>query len=132
MTIGRFLWIAGAAVVVMILNVGLFYLWVWIYSLFIDKGHPNEYYEEYAKRAGPYSSMIGGFPLMVGSAFFLGSRWESDFAMTAALTLWLVYTVVDVAIVAANKPERKLWRLVVISQGIKLIGAVVGALLVSG
>ena len=130
MTIGRFLWIAGAAIVVMILNVAIFYLWVWIYATFIDKGQDNKYYEDYAQRNAPYSSMIVGLPLMIGAAWVLGTRWEPDFALTAALTLWIVYTVVDLAIVAASKPERRLWVLAGISQAIKLIGALIGVSLV--
>ena len=129
MTLGRFLWIAGAAIAVMVVNVAISFLWVWIYATFIDRGHDDDYYRSYAERVAPYSSMIAGFPLMVAAAWILGSQWETDFAITAALTLWLVYTVVDVAIVAASKPEARLWRLVAVSQVIKLVGAFVGALL---
>ena len=129
MTLGRFVWIASAAIIVMILNIAISFVWVWVYATFIDKGHDNEYYEEYAQRSAPHSSMVAGFPLMVGAAFFLGSLWEPEFAMTAALTMWLVYTVLDVAIVALSKPEAKFWRIVVISQAIKLGGAVMGAML---
>lgn len=104
MTIGRLAWIIGAAILVLALNVVVSILYIAIYSHLINRGHDKRYYQEYAKVAAPYSSIVAGMPLMFLICWWVGSWWEADFAVTAALLVWLVYAVIDLlALVAAGR-----------------------------
>jgi hypothetical protein len=101
MTIGRLAWIISAAILVVVINVGVSILYVAIYSYLINHGHDEYYYQEYAKMAAPYSSIFAGMPLMFLICWRVGSWWEADFAVKAALLVWLVYAVIDVLVLVA-------------------------------
>jgi len=98
MIIGRLAWIIGAAILVLVINVAISILYVAIYSYLINSGHDEHYYQEYAKVAAPYSSIVAGLPLMFLACWWVGSWWESAFAVKAALLVWLVYAVIDVLV----------------------------------
>src|SRR5262245_34424986 len=102
MTIGRLAWIIGAAILVLAINVGVSFLYVAIYSYLINPGHDEQYYQEYAKEAAPYSSIVAGVPLMFLICWWVGGWWEAGFAVKAALLVWLVYAVIDLAVVVAE------------------------------
>lgn len=101
MTIGRLAWIIGAAILVLAINVVVSILYVAIYSYLINQGHDEHYYQEYAKVAAPYSSIVAGMPLMFLMCWWVGRWWEADFAVKAALLVWLVYAVIDVLVLIA-------------------------------
>src|ERR1700752_1846827 len=116
MTIGRLAWIIGAAIFVLAINVGLSILYIVIYSYLINPGHDEHYYQEYAKVAAPYSSIIAGIPLIFLIGWRVGGWWEADFAIKAALLVWLVYAVIDLLVlVAAGMSGVVPARLIVIS-----------------
>ncbi len=101
MTIGRLAWIIGAAILVLVINVGVSILYVAIYSHLINPRHDEHYYQEYAKMVAPYSSIIAGMPLMFLICWWVGSWWEADFAVKAAILVWVVYAVIDVLVLVA-------------------------------
>ena len=101
MTIGRLAWIIGAAILVLAINIGVSILYIVIYSYLINPGHDEHYYQEFAKMVAPYSSIVAGMPLMFLICWRVGSWWEADFAVKAALLVWLVYAVIDVLVLVA-------------------------------
>jgi len=98
MTLRRLAWIIGAAIFVLAINVGVSILYVAFYSYLINRGHDEHYYQEYAKMVAPYSSILVGMPLMFLICWWVGSWWEADFAVKAAILIWLVYAVIDVLV----------------------------------
>ncbi len=89
------------AIVVGILNVFLFFLFMVLYGHVINPGHEDSFYQEAANRFGPISSIICGIPLMYLAGRWIGKRVGPQLAIKAALLVWLIYFIVDVAIVAA-------------------------------
>lgn len=101
MAVRRLAWIIGAALLVLALNVGVSILYVVIYSHLINPGHDERYYQEYAEAAAPYSSIIAGVPLMFLICRRVGGWWGADYAVKAALLVWLVYALIDLLVLAA-------------------------------
>jgi hypothetical protein len=135
MTIGRMAWIIGAAILVLVINVAVSILYVAVYSYLINPRHDEQYYQEYAQIAAPYSSIIAGMPLMFLICWLVGSWWEADFAIKAALLVWLVYAVIDVLVLVAGGmstglPARMIL-LAAISIITKLAAAYLGGLVAS-
>jgi len=133
MTIGRMAWIIGAAILVLAINVGISILYVTFYSYVINRGHDEQFYQEYAQVAAPYSSIVAGIPLMFLICWRVGGWWEAEFAIKAALLVWVVYAVIDVlALVAGGMsggmPTRMIG-LAAISLITKLAAAYFGGLL---
>jgi len=100
MTIGRLAWIIGAAILVLVINVVVSILYVTFYSYAINQGQNEQFYQEYAQTASPYSSIIAGVPLMFLICWRVASWWEPEFGIKAALLVWLVYAVIDVLVLA--------------------------------
>lgn len=98
MTIVRMAWITGAAIFVLVINVAISILYVAFYSYVINRGHDERYYQEYAQMVAPYSSIVAGIPLMFLICWRVGTWWEADYGLKAALLVWLVYAVIDVLV----------------------------------
>lgn len=133
MSIGRMAWIIGAAIVVLVVNVAVSFLYVGFYSYAINPNQPKQYYQEYAQVAAPYSSILAGAPLMFLMCWWVASWWENDFGLKAALLVWFAYTVIDVLILAAvgmkeGLPTRMIV-ITIVSVIAKLIAAYLGGLL---
>lgn len=101
MTTGRLAWIIGAAILVLAINVAVTILYVAIYSHLINQGQDERFYQEYAETAAPYTSIVAGVPLMFLISWRVGRWWEAEFAVKAALLVWLVYAVIDVLVLVA-------------------------------
>ena len=86
MTLGRVAWLVGVAILVLVANVAVSFLYTVVYGHLIDPGHDEQYYREHIKIAAPYCSIAAGIPLM-----FLTGWWEGQFAVKAALVVWLAY-----------------------------------------
>lgn len=116
MTIGRLAWIIGAAILVLAINVGVSILYIAVYSHLINRGHEERYYQEYAQIAAPYSSIVAGIPLMFLVCWWVASWWEADFAIKAAVLVWLVYALIDVLVlVAAGMSEGVPTRMIILT-----------------
>ena len=120
MTLSRVAALAGLALGVMVVNVAISILYMVIYSHAIDPGHDKAYYEAHVKIAAPYCSIVAGIPLMFLVGWWVGLR--------PAMVVWLIYAVIDVAIVAASGPTAKMGALVAVSLVTKLGSAYFGAL----
>ena len=124
----------GVALLVMVLNVAMSFLYMVVYGYLINPGHPKGYYDEHIKVAAPYCSIVAGIPLM-----FLAGIWvagwdgaQGQLGVKAALVVWLAYAVFDLGIVLAAGAKEgltaKMWVLVAVSLLTKLAAAYAGAL----
>jgi hypothetical protein len=124
MTFGRVAALTALALGVMAINVVVSILYMVVYSYVIDPGHEKAYYEAHVRIAAPYCSIIAGIPLMLMVGWWVGMR--------SALLVWLVYAVVDVAVLAVSGPTARIGVLVAVSLLTKLVAAYVGALAADG
>ena len=129
MTLARFAWLAGVALLVMVSNVALSIVYMVVYSYVIDPGHEKPYYEDHIKVAAPYCSIVAGIPLMFLAGWWVGRWWESEFAMKAALTVWVVYAMIDLTVLLASGFTSRMAILVVASLLTKLAAVYLGAML---
>ena len=114
------------AIVVGILNVACFFVFMIVYSYVIDPGRDEVYYMEAANRLGPISSIICGMPLMYLAGRWIGKRAGARLAVTAALLVWLIYFLLDAAIVMASGALISILPLFAISFMTKLAAAYLG------
>lgn len=126
MTIKQLALIIGAALLCMAANVGLSVLYIAFYSYFINPGHDEKFYQEYAGVAAPYCSIIAGIPVLYFVCRWIGGRWESNFAVKAALLVWLVYSLIDLSVLTAAGWTIQLAVISLISLTTKLIAAYFG------
>ncbi len=128
MTLGRLAWLAGVAVLVLVVNVAVSILYMVVYSYWINPGHPEQYYRDHIKVAAPYCSIVAGIPLMFLAGWWVGGWWEGGLAVKAALTVWLIYALIDVAVLLAAGLTARAGVLVAISLVTKLAAVYFGAL----
>jgi hypothetical protein len=124
----RWLLIVPVALGVMIANVAVHILYMVIYSYLINPGHDVAFYEAHAKVSAPYSSIVAGMPLV-----FLGCRWIAkkfapESSITAALVVWLVYFVIDLAVIVSAGAFAGIAVLFAISMSTKFAAAYFGGL----
>jgi hypothetical protein len=123
MTLGRVAALTGLALGVMAANVAVSILYMVVYSYAIDSGHEKAYYEAHVRIAAPYCSIVAGVPLMVLVGWWVG--------MWPAILVWLVYTLVDFAVLAASGLTLRIGALFAVSFLTKLVSAYLGALAAS-
>ena len=128
MTVGRLAWIIGATIFILIVNVGLSFLYIAFYSYFINPGHDEQFYQEYAMIAAPYCSIVTGIPIFYFVCRWISGKWESDFALKAALLVWFVYVLIDLSILTAAGFTLRLAVIAAISYLTKLVSAYLGGL----
>lgn len=128
MNINRLAWIIGTSVFILVVNVGLTVAYMFFYSYLVNPGHDERFYQEHVQIAAPYCSIVFGVPLFYFVCRWLGVRWEKDFAGTAAILVWLVYALIDAAILFASGLTLKIAGLMTISLLTKLISAYFGGL----
>ena len=128
MTLVRFAWLAGVALLVMVANVALSYLYMVVYGYVINPGHEEQFYKDHIQVAAPYCSLVAGIPLMFLAGWWVGRWWGNEFAVTAGLTVWLVYALLDTAIMLAAGMTTKLAILIAVLLLTKLGAVYAGAL----
>jgi hypothetical protein len=99
MTPGRIIVLIGVALLVMVTNVAASILYMVLYGYVIDPGHEPKYYEDHIQVAAPYCSIVAGMPLMFLAGWWVAGRWRRALGIRGALTVWLVYVVVDLTFV---------------------------------
>jgi hypothetical protein len=119
--------VAGFALAVMILNVLASFAVVWFYSAFVEPGHPEAFYQAFALRAAPVSSVVAGMPLMFIAGMLIARRRIPRHALIAAAAMALLYIAVDAAILLAAKVSPGVWAWELLSYSTKLIAAIAGA-----
>lgn len=128
MNFGRLALIIGAAIFVLIVNVALSVVYMVIYSYAVNPGHDEQFYQEYVKTAAPLCSIFFGIPLFYFVCRWVGRRWEKEFAIKATVSVWIVYALIDLSVVAAGGITLSLAGLVAVSLITKLISAYLGGL----
>lgn len=101
MNIKRLAWIIGASVLILVVNVVLSVVYMVFYSYFINPGHDEKFYQDHAQIAAPYCSIFFGIPLFYIICRWIGGKWEKDFAIKAAILVWIFYALIDLSIVVA-------------------------------
>ena len=124
---GHLLKLFGATLLYLVVNVGVSILYIAFYSAVINPGHPAEFYQEYAKVASPYSSIIAGMPLMFSLCWWLSRKWTPSFARNSVILIWIFYVIIDLTIVFASGMTSRLAVFVSISLLTKLLAALLGA-----
>jgi len=97
---GRWWLIFPTALLVMVVNVLLHVSYMVVYGYVINPGEPAEFYQEYAQASAPYSSIIAGMPLMFLAGLWIGRKFPRRNSVKAAVLVWLVYFLIDGAILA--------------------------------
>lgn len=126
MTITRLAWIIGAAIFILAVNVGLSVAYMFVYSYLINSGHDERFYQEHVKIAAPYCSIFFGFPLFYIVCRRLAGKWEKTFAVKSAISVWIVYLLIDAAALIAGGLTLGVAILMTISLMTKLIAAYLG------
>lgn len=88
------------AVAAMAFNVAAAFLWVWCYSIALAPGHDEAFYQAYAQRAAPISSLVAGTPILF-AAGWLSARRFPDRAVLAGALVGILYAAIDLAILGA-------------------------------
>ena len=127
MTLGRLAWLVGVALLVLVANVAGSILYMVVYSHVIDRGHEEQYYRDHIKVAAPYCSIVAGIPLMFLAGWWVGGWWEGEFAVKAALIVWLVYALIDISALLAAGLTTRIAVLVAVSFLTKLAAVYAGA-----
>jgi cytochrome c biogenesis factor len=129
MNIRRLVWIIAAAIVILIVNVGLSVLYMVVYSYLINPGHDERFYQEHIKVAAPYCSIVFGIPLFYFVCRWISGKWEKDFAVKSAISVWIFYALIDVIIaITAGGLAFSIAGLMTVSLITKLISAYFGGL----
>ena len=128
MKIGRLAWIIAAAIFILVVNVGLSVVYMVIYGYVINPGHEEQFYQEHVKVAAPYCSIIFGIPLFYFVCCWIGGKWEKNFAVKAAIFVWIVYALIDVTALIVSGLTFWIAGLMTISLITKLISAYFGGL----
>lgn len=128
MNIKRLTWIIGAAIFILVVNVGLSVAYMVFYSYLVNPGHDEQFYQEHVKIAAPYCSIFFGIPLFYFVCRWLGGKWEKDFAVKSAIFVWLVYALIDIAVLIASGLTFWIAGLMTVSLITKLISAYFGGL----
>jgi hypothetical protein len=131
MTVGRLAWLVGVALLVLVVNVAVSILYMVVYGYLLDPGHEEQYYRDHIQVAAPYCSIVAGIPLMVLAGWWVGGWWKGEFAVKAALTVWLAYALIDFAVLLAAGLTPRIAVLFAVSFLTKL-AAVYGGALVAG
>lgn len=103
-------------------------LYMVVYSYLIDPGHDEAFYQAYAQLSAPYSSIVAGMPLMFLAGRWIGGKFPKGNSVKAALLVWLVYFLLDFAIVSAVGALAQIALLFVISFATKFAAAYLGGL----
>ena len=128
MNIKRSAWIIGATIFILIVNVGLSVAYMVFYSYVINPGHDEQFYQDHIKIAAPYSSIVFGIPLFYFVCRWIAGKWEKGFAVKSAISVWVVYALIDVTALIAGGLTLWISGLMAISLITKLVAAYFGGL----
>jgi hypothetical protein len=94
----------GLALLVLALNIALTFPAVFLYSLFVEPGHPPEFYTAAAPRIAMWTAPAGGVLLMALATYVSGRRRPERNAVAYALAVGIGYVLLDTASGLAMAP----------------------------
>ena len=86
---------AAVAIAVLALNVLIAVLVVLAYSVFIEPGHPKEFYDEAALWIAPWCSHIVGTALFFGASYLFARRRPERNGLLFVAVFTVLYAVID-------------------------------------
>ena len=119
---------AGVGFGLLVVNVLIAIVVVLAYSIFIEPGHPREFYDAAALRIAPWCSHIAGTALFFVAGYWFARRRHERNGYLFAATFTLFYAIIDAAtvgFVGALAVE------FLVSMLLKLLAALAGAWLAS-
>ncbi len=127
MKISHILKLFLVAIVYMAINVAVSFLVVAIYSYLIHTGEAAEFYQAFAERSAPYSSIFAGMPLLFLLCWWFTRGYHWAFAIKSTLGIWLIYFLIDLAVLLYVGMTSRIAIFLLISAVTKLIAAWYGA-----
>src|SRR5437588_59855 len=89
--------VCGLAVAAEVALIGATVIYMVIYGMF-NPGHPEEFYQQHVRAAGPIISIVVGIPLFFLLARWLARRAPKGAGQQTAIALWVVWALLDTAI----------------------------------
>lgn len=120
------------AVLVLVLNLAAHVLYVILYSHVINPGHELVYYEQHAIVSAPYVTSIVGFPSMILVCWQIAKRTPKKYRHVTALSVPVIYLVIDTMIVVLMDQLSMFGLLFAISYAPYIVGAFIGLKLAQG
>jgi len=108
------------AVLAMILNVAMSFVWVFVYSQ-SEPGQTEAAYTAYAQEWAPVSSVVFGAPIMFLAGWLAGRGRPVSEAARIGLAVAAIYVAVDLAIILAVGAAGGVWMWAVLSWVTKLL-----------
>lgn len=119
--------VLGVSVLIHIILIALTFLAVFIYSIAINTGQSNEFYEAFAQKIGPYISAICGSILIYYFVLRL-NKGKTINPFIIGLGLPIIYIVIDMLIIILMVPD---WTegvsTIAISNGAKLLAGILAS-----
>jgi hypothetical protein len=114
---------------IMVVNVAISFAVVAVYSIAVEPGHPEAFYQAAAQRIAPWSSVVFGAPLFFLVAFWNARRDPERRGLAFAACIAGFYGVVDVLLLFAAGATLGAAGIVTLSLTTKLAGPLLGATL---
>ncbi|MFT4558541.1 MAG: hypothetical protein ACI92S_003922 [Planctomycetaceae bacterium] len=89
----------GIGVALLALNLLIATLVIIAYAVFIEPGHPDEFYHDAAMRIAPWCSHIIGTALFLGAVYLFTRRNPARNGFVFATVVALLYAIIDAAMV---------------------------------
>lgn len=119
--------LSGVALLVMVANVLASIIYMVIYGHVIDPGHEAQYYHDHIQIAGPYCSIVAGIPIMFLAGYWVAGWWQRTLGVRGAWFVWLIYGLLDLAILLVAGITGWIATVFVISFATKLAAINTGA-----
>ncbi len=129
---GHVLRLAGVALLVLVANVAASIGYMVVYSYVINPGHNEQFYRDHITVAAPYCSIVAGIPLMFLAGWWAAGWSSTQHAVQAAVIIWLVYALIDGAVLVASGMTARIAALFAVSMLTKLAAVYGGALVGRG
>lgn len=123
---------AATALLILIANFAILFLAVFIYSLVINPGQPEEFYAGMAPEIARWTAPIGGGVLFFLAILFRARRLPARNSNIIALSTWIFYVILDIALGAAASGGSVLSIQLTLSLLVALTGGLLGAVLARG
>ena len=119
--------LVGVSLLVLVANILASVLYMVLYGHVINPGHEEQFYRDHIQVAGPYCSIVAGIPLMFFAGWWVAGWEKTRNGVSAALTVWLSYTTIDLLILLVAGMTLQIGILFTISFATKLAACYFGA-----